>query len=169
MGDEMRRTQGGNNNPYCQDNEISWLDWSLLERHRDVHRFVKRHIELRLRSDLADEPGMTLAEVLRRSKVRWHGVDLDAPDWSDASRALALTVTGLRGRYDFHIIANAYWEALDFELPEPRAGLRGGWRVLIDTSKESPFDVSPKGESPSFEGERYPAGPRSVVMLYARR
>ena len=52
MGDEMRRTQRGNNNAYCQDNEISWLDWTLLERHRDVHRFVKSLIAFRMRRDV---------------------------------------------------------------------------------------------------------------------
>ena len=76
MGDEMRRTQRGNNNAYCQDNEVSWLDWSLLDRHRDLHRFVRMLISHRLRGmEMRSEEsfGLSLNELLRRAEIDWHG------------------------------------------------------------------------------------------------
>ncbi len=88
MGDEMRRTQRGNNNAYCQDNEVSWLDWSLLDRHPDLHRFVQTLIADRLRGiEMGGEEsfGLSLNELLRRAQIDWHGVRLGQPDWSDNS------------------------------------------------------------------------------------
>ena len=95
MGDEMRRTQHGNNNAYCHDNAVGWLDWSLLDRHPDLHRFVHTLISHRLRwmeVRNADRVGLTLNEVLRRGEIDWHGVRLGCPDWSDDSHSIACTV-----------------------------------------------------------------------------
>ena len=98
MGDEVRRTQRGNNNAYCQDNEISWFDWTLLERHADVHRFVKALNAFRQRRDVVAEAGpMTLNELLQRARIEWHGVALNRPDWSDHSHSLAFTLRSLHG------------------------------------------------------------------------
>ena len=110
MGDEVRRTQGGNNNTFCQNNETSWFDWSFLERHADILRFVKEFVALRMNRDLpVNGVNMTLAELLRRQPIQWHGVRLSEPDWSYESHALAATMP-LRG-YDLlmHLIVNAYW------------------------------------------------------------
>ena len=83
MGDEVRRTQRGNNNAYCQDNDLSWFDWTLLGRHADLHRFVKLLNEFRQRRDVLAEPGRrTLNQLLHRARVEWHGVRLNRPDWS---------------------------------------------------------------------------------------
>jgi isoamylase len=98
MGDEVRRTQGGNNNAYCQDNELSWFDWTLVERHRDLHRFVK--ILIRRRRLLGDTPemqGASLNQILRKAEIHPHGVRLGAPDLSAESHSLAVTVRGRRG------------------------------------------------------------------------
>jgi glycogen operon protein len=164
MGDEMRRTQRGNNNAYCQDNELSWLDWSLLTRHADVHRFVKRVIEFRLSLASTEvEAGVTLAEVLRRSRVEWHGVRLGSPDWSDDSYTVAFTIERLRDGQDVHAILNAYWEPLTFELPPAGAGRT--WRRIVDTSRPSPQDACVPAEAPAVQGHSYLAAPRSVVVL----
>jgi isoamylase len=89
MGDEVRRTQRGNNNGYCQDSEISWFDWTLLERHADIHRFVKALNRFRQRPDVvAEMSAPTLNELLRRAPIEWHGVALNRPDWSDHSHSL---------------------------------------------------------------------------------
>ena len=118
MGDEVRRTQGGNNNAYCQNNEISWFDWSLVEKHADIHRFVKALIAFRMNRDLPIERlDMTLNELLHRQPVQWHGVKLNAPDWGDQSHSLAATVSLLGYRALLHLIINAYWEALEFDIP----------------------------------------------------
>src|SRR6185437_13843218 len=83
MGDEVRRTQHGNNNAYCQDSETSWFDWSLLSKHADVYRFVQLLIHRRLRRFLeGEEQNETLNQWLRESKKAWHGVKLNRPDWN---------------------------------------------------------------------------------------
>ena len=92
----MRRTQRGNNNAYCQDNGVSWLDWSvLLDQHRDLHQFVRKLIAHRLRLLSAGHEesfGLSFNQLLRRAEIDWHGVRLGRPDWSDSSHSLALTV-----------------------------------------------------------------------------
>jgi glycogen operon protein len=166
MGDEVRRSQGGNNNAYCQDDETSWFDWSLLTRHADVHRFVRLLIARRLLRDVRyEERRVTLTTRLQEAKKAWHGVKLDCPDWSDCSHTLAFTTEmpdeGLR----FHLILNAYWEPLEFELPPPTDG--HAWRRWIDTSLESPNDIAEWQAAPAFAGTAYPSAPRSVVVLIA--
>ena len=97
MGDEVRRTQRGNNNAYCQNNEISWFDWTSSEKHADIHRFAKTLIAMRMNRHLPIERlDLTLNELLRRQPFTWHGVRLNAPDWSHESHTLAATVA-LRG------------------------------------------------------------------------
>jgi len=168
MGDEMRRTQRGNNNAYCQNNETSWLDWKLLVRHADIHRFAKQLISLRLNGiGPIDGSDMTLNELLRRQKVQWHGVRLGAPDWSDDSHSLAATVRLLGDREVLHIMVNAYWEALRFEIPV--VGEAGEpWRRCVDTFLDSPDDICDWDKSPIVSGATYPVQPRSVVLLVAR-
>jgi glycogen operon protein len=86
MGDEVRRTQRGNNNAYCQDNETSWFDWTLISKHADVHRFVTLLIAQRLLRDVrAEYQRESLNQVLRDSNKAWHGVRLYQPDWSSWS------------------------------------------------------------------------------------
>lgn len=166
MGDEVRRTQCGNNNAYCQDNEISWFDWGLVERHADLLRFVRLLIERRVQRSLtAEDERLTLQELLCRSTVHWHGVELNMPDWGDASRTLAVTVRNDQFGVLLHLIFNAYWEALEFALPRNGEGLE--WRRWIDTSLASPQDITPWDEAPSIEDHHYRAGPRSVAVLYS--
>jgi glycogen operon protein len=165
MGDEVRRTQGGNNNPYCQDNDTSWLDWTLLERNRDVHRFVKALLAFRLRPDVvADHSGLTLNELMRRARIEWHGVELGRPDWSECSHSLAFTITSLRGHFRLHAMLNAYWQPLRFALPAPAAG-GGAWLRWIDTSLASPEDILPWDKAPAVTEERYLVQPRSLAFL----
>jgi glycogen operon protein len=165
MGDEVRRTQGGNNNAYCQDNESNWFNWSLVSRHAGLHRFVKLLIKRSLMRDVEHEQRRApLNQLLRNSQHAWHGVKLGKPDWSPWSRSLALEATlpdGIR----IHLILNAYWEALDFELPLP-GGTRI-WRRWIDTTLESPNEIIDWPAAPPVAGSTYHVGPRSVVVLVA--
>jgi isoamylase len=166
MGDEVRRSQRGNNNGYCQDNEISWFDWNLVARHADLHRFVKRLVRLRLNRDLpVDVLDMTLNELLRHQPFRWHGVKLDAPDWSNESHTLAATVRLLGYSVWMHLIVNAYWQALDFEMP-PRPPTHP-WRRVLDTYLEAPYDIRSWAEAPTLGGATCRAESRSVVVLIA--
>ena len=166
MGDEMRRTQQGNNNAYCLDDERSWLDWTLLERHADVHRFVQSLARLRQRRDGVSESGrLSLNQLLQRAHVEWHGVALGRPDWSDASHALAFTLRSVRAGLLFHGMLNAYWEPLSFELPPVPANSPERWRRCIDTALASPDDIQPWDEAPPAEQTAYRVHPRSVVLL----
>ncbi len=168
MGDEMRRTQGGNNNAYCQDNEVSWLDWTLLERHADVHRFVNLLMKYRVRRNLApDMPGASLNALLRQARITWHGVRLGEPDWAAHSHSLACTADAPRARLRFHMLLNAYWEPLDFALPPASPGSARPWRRWIDTALPAPDDIVDWEETPAVEGASYRAAPRSTVVLLA--
>ena len=164
MGDEARHSQGGNNNAYCQDNEVSWFDWDLAERNTGLRRFVKELISRRLQRDVAlHDDGLSLNALLRRSRIEWHGVRLNQPDWSDASHSIAVTLRSLRGRFAVHLMINSWWEELEFELP-PYSGSRG-WRLWIDTSRPSPDDIHSWGSAPAVTGRACPVAPRSIVAL----
>ena len=165
MGDEVRRTQRGNNNAYCQDNEIGWLDWTLLERHRDVHRFVRALIAFRMRRDVVlDRERLTLNELLGRARIEWHGVELGRPDWSEDSHSLAFTITSLRGRSRLHAMLNAFWEPLRFALPQASEQGRA-WLRWVDTSLPSPQDLVEWNEAPALADAHYLVQPRSLVLL----
>jgi len=165
MGDEVRRTQRGNNNAYCQDDETSWFDWTLLETHAEVLRFTKLLLARRvLRTVEAEVRRLSLTEALRHAKFAWHGVKLWRPDWSSWSHTLALGADMRKAGMTLHLMMNAYWEPMDFELPVLEWD--GSWRRWIDTSLESPNDISPWQDAPVFSsGRSYRTGPRSVVVL----
>ena len=164
MGDEMRRTQSGNNNLYCHDSELAWLDWRLLDRHRDVHRFVSLLNARRLRRSLRhEEQRLTLNQLIERANKAWHGVALDRPDWGHDSHSLAFTVELEEERVLGHFIFNAFWEPLAFELPPVASGKP--WRRWIDTALDSPHDIVPWDEMPPVPEHFYRAQGRSVVVL----
>jgi glycogen operon protein len=161
MGDEVRRTQRGNNNAYCLDDETSWFDWTLLEKHADVHRFVTLLNERRLLRDTDIQQGVSLADLLRHADHAWHGVKLHQPDWGAQSHSLAFTVGLRRDRLRVHFILNAYWEPLEFELPG------AAWRRWIDTALDSPSDIVSWPQAPAHAGTTYRAQSRSAVVLFA--
>jgi glycogen operon protein len=165
MGDEVRRTQYGNNNAYCQDNETSWFDWTLVAKHSDLHRFVKFISAHRLMPDLRSElQGLSLNQLLRTADRTWHGVRLGTPDWSVSSHSLACSVSCGNQNLIFYLILNAYWEPLEFELPNTDGDV---WHRWIDTSLDSPHDITEWSSAPPVASRSYRAGPRSVVALYA--
>jgi len=174
MGDEMRRTQRGNNNAYCQDNELSWLDWSLLDRNPGLHRFMRTLIAQRLRFGRQmrgeESAEMSLSVLLRRAEIDWHGIRLGQPDWTEDSHSLAGTIRSGPGHSPLwlHLMFNAYWEALDFELPAVPETAVSGWRRWIDTARESPEDIMDSPAAPLVPGRHYRVMPRSVVALFLR-
>jgi glycogen operon protein len=164
MGDEVRRTQLGNNNAYCQNNDTSWFDWSLLAKHADIFRFTQQLIRLRLSFESSlEEERLSLSEFLHHAAIRWHGVKLNEPDWGDDSHALAVTVKSYRGDRLSHFMLNAYWKPLEFELPAPAAGT--GWQRLIDTALNSPLDISDASRASLVETSSYLVQEHSVVVL----
>jgi glycogen operon protein len=169
MGDEVRRTQRGNNNAYCQDNDTSWFDWTLPFRHADILRFVKLLIQRRLLRDVEHERRRaTLLQILREEEHAWHGVRLNRPDWSRSSHTIVLGGELKEEGISVHIILNAYWESLEFELPVLKEG-KENWRRWIDTALDPPNDICDWQEEQVVSGTTYRVGARSVVVLIAGR
>lgn len=168
-GDEFGRTQKGNNNAYCQDNEISWVDWRMRKKNAEQYRFFQRLIAFRKQHKIlrcerfADDPAQS------NCRIHWHGVKLHEPDWNYHSHTLAAHIFGAsERRHDEHIyfIANAHWEPHEFQLP-----VLGGyhWHRFADTSLAPPDDIA----RPGFEVElgnqaSYIVAPRSVVVLVGK-
>jgi len=168
MGDEVRRTQGGNNNAYCQDNETSWFDWTLVAGRADVHRFVTLLNSCRVSRDWGHlQQQVTLSQMIRQTHITWHGVKLHEPDWSQLSHTLAFTARLTHRGMVFHSIFNGYWEPLDFELPAMIDAAHDRWHRWIDTFLDSPDDIVGWGAAPAVGGSTYRAQPRSVVVLFA--
>jgi len=167
MGDEARRTQGGNNNAYCQDNETSWFDWTLLVKHADVRRFVTLlNSRRRLRAFDPENQRICLTQLLRGANWAWHGVKLGQPDWSATSHSIALTVEIRREKMLVHLILNTYWQPLDFEPPRLDSRGENPWHRWIDTALDSPHDILEWAKAEPLHGYNYRAESRSVVMLY---
>lgn len=163
MGDEVRRTQAGNNNTYCQDNEANWFDWNLISRHADVLRFTQLLLERRgMRSIAHEQERLTLSQFIAGANKVWHGTRLNQPDWNDNSHTIALTVELKNAGIFAHLIFNAFHAPLDFELPASSST----WRRWIDTSLESPSDIMPWEDAPPVKGSMYRAGGRSSVVLF---
>jgi glycogen operon protein len=169
MGDEVRRTQCGNNNAYSQDNQTSWLDWSLHSKHADVHRFVTLLCRVRLfRDSQPAEQCESLSDFLRTGNLAWHGVKPGQADWGSCSHSLAFSVENQAAGLLCYFILNAFWEPLDFELPRP--GKNGAtWRRWIDTALDSPEDIVEWETAPVVATQSYRAMARSVVALYTPR
>jgi glycogen operon protein len=168
MGDELGRTQSGNNNAYCQDNEVSWLDWKLVQKNADLLRFARLLIEGRLLRDMSQRQfTMSLNQLWKTAKINWHGVKLNQPDWSESSNSIAFTVTSLSGIMDSHFMLNAYREPLRFELPPLERG--NLWRRWIDTSLESPLDICSLHESSPVNGKDYNCPAHTIAVLINRR
>jgi len=170
-GDEVLRTQAGNNNAYCQDNELSWFDWSLLQSQREMLEFTRSVISLRRR-----HPSLTadrfyhsrLVPARGIPEIEWHGTRLHQPPWGDPNaRVLAFTIAGIGdGEPDLHAILNMSNDALEAELPGLPSRV---WYPAVDTGKEPPQDAVDATRQARLSGRSYRVIPRSVVVLEARR
>jgi glycogen operon protein len=171
MGDEVRRTQNGNNNAYCQDTEWNWFDWTLLEKHAEIHRFVSMLTARRLFRDVeAERQRISLNQLLSRANIAWHGIRLYQPDWHSNSHSLAFGAELRRENLFIHLILNAYWESLEFELPQLKNNSgEEKWRRWIDTSLASPNDIVEWPDAPQVPTYRYRAEKHSMVVLFAHR
>jgi glycogen operon protein len=169
MGDEVRRTQRGNNNAYCQDNAISWLDWTLMDKHANIRRFATLLIQRRVLREIGPElHHESLNQLIQGANKAWHGIKRNQPDWSDDSHSVAFSAEIRKQNLLVYLILNAYWESLEFELPLIGKESPEKWRRWIDTSLEPPQDIVEWQSASPVSTEAYPAGPRSVVVLFAR-
>ncbi len=170
MGDEVRRTQRGNNNAYCQDNDLSWLDWTQRDQFPDIHRFVKQLIALRLHPCTLSEKSsvLCLSHLLARSQIQFHGTSLNQPDWADNAHSLALTARAPESGLALNVMINAYWESLEFELPPLPEGQPQVWHRWLDTSLPPPQEIVPWSEAPQVPGSTYLVQACAVVGLISR-
>lgn len=155
-GDEFLQTQGGNSNPYNQDNETSWLDWTRLQTYAQVFRFFRLMIAFR-----KAHPSLARSRFWRED-VRWHGVDA-SPDLSHDSRSVAFALHGgSQSDDDLYVMINGYWEPLDFTVQDDNGT---PWQRVVDTSLATPFDFLEPGTEETLASTRYRLAGRSVVVL----
>ena len=167
MGDEVRRTQGGNNNALLPGQRDVLVRLGAARAACGRARFTRELTRLRRRLvPLFNEgAGVGLVDILRDAAIEWSGVRVGKPDTSDASRSIALTSRRPAG--SIHLVFNAYWESLDFELP--KTGIDGvGWTRIIDTSLASPSDIEVDRGGTPVTDPSYGVAPRSIVVLVAR-
>jgi glycogen operon protein len=168
-GDEFGRSQGGNNNAYCHDSELSWVDWGLAAEHADLLRFVRNlvafrrlHPAVRARRHPTGDP----VGGLGVPNVSWHGRLPDQPDWSAESRLLAVMHTVADPAPDsVLIVANMHWAPAEIAPPDPPAGY--GWHLVADTAAAPPGDSYEPGTEPPLAGV-LPVAPRAVLVLTAK-
>lgn len=169
-GDEVLRTQGGNNNAWCQDNEMGWFDWGLVERNAEMLRFVrglialrKRHPSLQRRRFLSGKPPKGSA----LSDIGWHGRDGKPPQWDDpACRTLAVTLAGVEeDEADLQVLINMSDKPECFALVSSKGRT---WHLALDTARETPHEISSPDEQSPWRGADYQVAARSLVVLEGR-
>jgi glycogen operon protein len=170
-GDEFGRSQGGNNNAYCQDNEISWLDWRLVESNRDLLRFFKMLIALRKkhqifrRADFFPKGG-----VHDPHEIHWQSLRVGETDWSPDCKTLGFMLDGLAVADprddDFFVMLNSQLESVIVEIPPLPAGRH--WRLLADSAAEPPDDIHPEDEAPVFTGHGFELSPMAALVLISK-
>lgn len=165
-GDEFRRTQRGNNNAYCQDNEVSWYDWNLLRKHHEIYRFTKMIIAFRKRHKL-----LRAEKFYTEKEISWVGPNAEPPVWEGAGRILGCIIHA-RDRQrecpdkELCILFSAENKEVDFKLPNPPAGEL--WHVAVNTANASPDDICEEGNEPlPANQDRFRLKAGSMVILIA--
>jgi isoamylase len=162
-GDEIGRTQHGNNNAYNQDNATSWFDWALTSANHDLLRFVRKLIAFRKAHPALWQPSFYSGALNERGlpDITWHGTALNSPGFNDPDgRAIACTIAGIGGTADLHVMLNMFWEPLAFEIPP-----YGRWHEAIDTHERSPRDIRDDGDSPEVTSRTRTVDGRSIAVL----
>jgi isoamylase len=171
-GDEVRRTQHGNNNAYCQDNPVGWFDWTLVERNAETLRFFREMIAFRKRHPVLHHARFLSGNGINERglpEVSWHGCELGRPGWSDpSSSVLAFTLGGANDGTDIHVMLNMHWEDLAFQIPA--IGGRRSWFRAVDTSLAQPDDIAGPGQEVLITtAGTYRVNARSVAVLISRQ
>jgi isoamylase len=156
MGDEVGRTQRGNNNAYCHDDELAWFNWELVKENTELLDFVRSLITFTQSAEVFKQRSpIQSVPTENKAFISWHGVKLNQPDWGSDSHAIAFTLEHRKEGECIHVILNSYWETLEFELPAPAAGKQ--WRLVADTSN---------GSAPDRIADTYKVSARSTVILW---
>ncbi|WP_228015715.1 glycogen debranching protein [Leptolyngbya ectocarpi] len=168
MGDEVLRSQRGNNNAYCQDNELSWFDWDAVSRQQGFLRFVKGIINFAqtLHIFKHDHPLIVTPQAIVEPAIVWHGIKLGQPDWAETSHSLAFTLRYQKYGELLHIMLNAFYEPLTFELPSLSQGYH--WKRIVDTALDSPEDFCSIEQAPQVNSLVYEVAAYASVVLFVR-
>ena len=168
MGDEVRRTQGGNNNAWCQDNPIGWFDWTQTQTESGMLRFWSELIAFRKSHPAVHRARFFSGAMNERGMpdISWHGTKLNEPGWNDPhARALAWTVAGSLAHSDIHVMVNMYWEPLTFEIPQI---YERAWYTAVNTALPSPQDINAPGNEVLVNSHHVEVSGRSIVVLISR-
>ncbi len=175
MGDEIMRTQLGNNNAYCQDNEISWFNWADVERNQEMLRFTQKMIDFTQSHAIFRDnrfwqekrPDVPYsAHHGQGTFVSWDAVGRRTPESEGNSRSLAFTLFHPESREHICVLLNAYWEPITFELiPLP---VQERWHRIVDTAQDAPDDFLELEQSESLDEDHYDVAPRSAVILITK-
>jgi glycogen operon protein len=161
-GDEFRRTQGGNNNAYCQDNETSWVDWNCLEQNKDIFRFTQGMIAFR-----RAHPILCKEQFYTDTEIQWFNQQGRLPNWADPKEKQVGCLIHENDQHSICLLFNAGADAVDFHLPPILHGAQ--WHLAVDTAGESPHDLFSVGEESLLQyPQTYLVKPRSSVILLAQ-
>jgi len=167
MGDEVGRSQKGNNNAYCQDNEISWMDWSLLEKNTELFQFVQQLIRFNLNTEFFQEAFFwNSPNGLNHTTLTLHGTKLNQPDMGDHSHSVAFTLSNPEYKKQLHVMINAFWTDLKFELPAP---FGKNWRLIINTAATAEKHIFTENGAPIVKATSQMVASRSIVVLLSER
>jgi isoamylase len=160
-GDEFRRTQRGNNNAYCQDNEISWYNWTLIDEHKEIYRFVRGMIDFRRKHPVLRQEAFYTAD-----EIHWHSSRGTLPDWFDPQEKCLACMILWQAEPHLYLMFNASTEEVSFTLPA-LPDLRH-WYLAVDTSLPTPHDLVETGAEIALgDLSTYRVGPRSSAILVA--
>jgi len=166
-GDEMGRTQGGNNNGYCQDNELSWVDWDLVQKNADLLRFFKILIRLRKNHPALRRTKFFEDDKKGEIKIQWYDTILNSPNWHGNLHSLAFHLLPVAGDTDIYVITNSDKRGKRFYLP--KLNEKKQWYLVLDTNKPGPADIHDKGEEVYMTNQNYYfAEPQSTVLLLSK-
>jgi glycogen operon protein len=161
-GDEFRRTQRGNNNAYCQDNETSWVDWSLRQRHDEIVRFTRNVLALR-----RAHPVLRRGAFYTDEDIQWFAPSGRSADWLDGRQKRLACLIRAEDDADLYLMFNADTEPSPFVLPPPSRSRE--WRLAVDTGQSSPRDACAVGEESRLpNGTSHELAGRSSAVLVAR-
>ncbi len=161
-GDEFARTQKGNNNAYCQDNQISWINWNYQRKNKDILRFTKEMIAFRHRQKILHKKDYSSI------KVHWHGTQLYKPDWSYTSHTIAFVLEAMPqlDENEIYVALNAFWQPLEFQIPKPIS--QKPWRLIVNTSLPSPQDFTKEDYALIHHSSSFLLPSRSLIVLLAK-
>ena len=175
-GDEFGNSKGGNNNSYCQDNDVSWLNWNLLRTNRDLYEFVKYAIAFRKKHSvfhMEKEPRIMDYLSCGQPDVSYHGVKAWFPDFDNSSRQLGIMYCGKYGTKadgteddSFYVAYNMHWEPHEFDLPNLPKGQK--WHVAMNTDEAERNGIYEDGEEPAVDSKHFMVPERSIVVFIGK-